>query len=277
MRNHLNFLRNDLVGKNRLTQEEMDMYINSILSDPTCKKAITDNYEMKDFDKRNDELRNTYIETYKEKPPKMSSLPCYRIDNKKNDVEETKKILNIRKWFLEQKNKKSYKRDINTENPKEFEEKYTNIVKNFDTRDVTLNQVLEFSVRNLFEGILENIKGKNNIKDIKIIKTNEYDDVLSKTDFIVEINYINNKKSYEAIDFTTSNNSTAITEKEYPKNVTCWNFCSVEKDLKRAIPRTVIVINDKEFLCKYLRNYMQQIKEKGSITSKEAIDIRNNL
>jgi len=277
MRKYLNFLRNDLIEKNRLTQEEMNMYLNAILSDPICKKEITEWYKMKDLDERNDIVWNNYIEKYKEKPAKLSSLPCYRIDDKKKNTEEMKKIENIRKWFLEQKNKNSYKRDPQTENPKEFEKKYTDIVKEFDTRDVTLNQILEFSVRNLFEGMLENIKGKENITNIKVIKTNEYDDVLSKTDFIVEIEYNDGKKSYEAIDLTTSKDPNTIENKKYPEKVTCRNFCSIETDLERAIPRTVIVINDKEFLCQYLRAYMQQIQKKGKITSKDALKIRNNL
>jgi hypothetical protein len=217
MRKHLNFLRKDLVGKNRLKQEEMDMYLNSLLSNQKCKNEITEEYQMKDLDKKDNILWNSYLETYKEKSPQLLSRPCYRIDDKKNNPEEMKKIENIRKRFLEQKKENSYKRDPKTKKPKQFEEKYTNIVKTFDTRDVVLNQILEFAVRNIFEEILKDMKGEKNVQDIKVIKTNEYDDVLSKTDFILEIHYKNNQKSYEAIDLTTSNDSSAIEEKQYPK------------------------------------------------------------
>jgi len=257
---HLNFMRNDVIKKNLLSKEDIDMYINSLLSDSVCKKGITEWYEMKD--KEDEEVII---------PAEMKLKPSFWLKERKNNPVEMEKINNIRKWFLNQKNNNSYQKNSDYKNKPEYEESYKSKVKWFDTRDVALNQILEFAIRDLLEGSLQSLKWNDWIENIRVIKTNEYDDVSSKTDFIIEFEYAN-KNTYSAFDLTVSNNSQYIEKKQYPIKVFCPNF-HFNKKMKYAIPRSLIILDDKEFVFKYLKKYMQQIQITWEIEPNDSLKI----
>lgn len=259
----LNFFRKYTLQQWYLTQEEIDMFINSILSDPICKNEITGWYEMKDIEnEKGIPGMNDIFDKLK---------PSYRLDKKTNN-EEIRKIENIRKRFLQQKQEKSYKKHPEYKNKPEYEERYKSAIHNFDTRDITLNQIIEFSIRNLLEDILQELKGKYNIRNIEVIKTNEYDDVSAKTDYIIKIEYPW-KESYQAFDLTISGNTINTEKKRKPESVFCPNF-HFNEHINFAIPRSLIVIEDKEFIFKYLKGYMQQIQNTGKIEPNQALEIR---
>ncbi|MEI6773342.1 MAG: hypothetical protein WCL18_00455 [bacterium] len=239
------------------------MFINTILSDPTCKQEITNGYTMKD--KEEEEI---VIEA------ENRLKPSYRLKTKINNPQEMQKIENIRKRFLRKKEEKSYKAHPKYINKPEHEDKYKAIVRKFDTRDVALNQVLEFAIGDLLEDILQELKGQHNIMNIKVMKTDEYDDVSAKTDYIIKIEYPD-KESYKAFDLTTSSDTKNIDEKGRLKEVFCPHFHFNER-MNFAIPRSLIIIDDKEFVFKYLRNYIQQIQTTGNLLPGEALKTREN-
>lgn len=240
------------------------MFINAVLTDPACKEEITNGYKMKDK-----EEEQIIIEAEKR------FKPSYRLEKRKNNEEEMKKITNIRKRFLQEKKENSYKKHPAYQNKEEYETTYKSTVSTFDTRDVTLNQIMEFAIRDLLENILQELKKNKEFKHINVIKTNEYDDVSAKTDYIIKIDSPTST-IYKAIDLTTSGNEQNIMRKIHPKTVFCPNFHFNEK-IKFAIPRSLIIMDDKKIVCQYLRNYMQQVQTNGNIEPQEALKIRENL
>ena len=98
---------------------------------------------------------------------------------KRNNNENIDKIENTKKWFFDKKQNNSYKHRKIDENLNEYEKKYVNKIKNFNLEDVALNQFLEFAIGDVIEDILEkNMIGHDNVTKVKVIKTNEYDDVM---------------------------------------------------------------------------------------------------
>lgn len=261
---HLNLMRKYIIQEKLLLTEEVDMFINAILSDTMCKQEITNGYKMRD--KEEEEIIIESERRFK---------PSYRLDKKKDNPDEMRKIDNIRKRFLQEKKENSYKKHPAYKNQERYEETYRSTVRSFDTRDVALNQVLEFAIRDLLENILQELKRDGELENIKVIKTNEYDDVSAKTDYIIKIDSPTST-IYKAIDLTTSGNEENIIRKMNPKAVFCPNFHFNER-IGFAIPRSLIIINDKKVVCQYLRSYMNQVQMNGNIRPQEALKIREDL
>jgi len=89
--------------------------------------------------------------------------PSFWLSEKTNNIQEMEKISNIRKWFLNQKKGRSYKKSEKFINKTEYEDKYKTNIKNFDTRDVTLNNIIEFAIRDLIEGCLTDFLKENSV------------------------------------------------------------------------------------------------------------------
>ncbi|MCF7835147.1 hypothetical protein K9M48_03775 [Candidatus Gracilibacteria bacterium] len=257
------FMRKLLVSNGFLTEAEMNMYINSLLTDNQCKDQITDGYDMKHIDDQ--EILFDFEKKHR---------PLFRLEQQQGKPAELDKIENIKKRFLDQKKKKSYDKSPNFINKEHFEEKYKSIVKNFDTRDVALNNIIEFAIADLLEDIINDYIKSQKIKDmlgVKVYKTNEYDDVTAKTDFIIEIEYPSHKE-YGAYDLTTSHSSQNLENKEKLKSVFCPHF-HFNNRIKFAIPRSLIVLNDQEIIFSFFKNYMNTVMTKGKVENGEALSI----
>jgi hypothetical protein len=117
------------------------------------------------------------------------------------------------------------------ENLNKHEQNYLNTIKNFDLEDVALNQILEFAIGDVIQDVLlEKFAEDDNITKVKVIKTNEYDDVICGTDHIIAITNNKNETEYAAYDFTTSRHKKIPTyedkngiEKEQ-KSIICRDF-----------------------------------------------------
>jgi len=178
---------------------------------------------------------------------------------------EMKELENIKSWLLEKEEKSSYQRDINYVETNNLSDKYNDWdkrlkknMKNFQLDNVIFNHILEHIIRDLLEDV---IKEKWLEKETKVIKTNEYDDVISKTDYIIEFNLWNKKEAFRMIDITTITDPERLKKKENQiEKPILFDYSSkkwkIVEELKKRDVRSI----DKEFAFNVANNYINIIK-----------------
>lgn len=125
----------------------------------------------------------------KQSPTILNNIPSVRLT--KNVIKELKNIKTFRKWFEIKKKEKSYVRSKGFKNGDAFENNFKEKIKNHDLRDVALNEILEFAMADFVEDLVEKVlKQKKNVKDVKVYKTNHYDDVMAHVDFVLEVEFL---------------------------------------------------------------------------------------
>lgn len=256
-------LRKDIVWE-CISQEELDFWLNSLLSHDKTKELLTDGYDMLDVDKQQ------WLYDFSSKSWMLKNMKYL------------KKMKCYRDWFIHKKNERSYipnqnflSRDIRNI---EKNQHLKMIVKQFDTRDVALNNILEIAFWDLLEDILvSKTLDDPSVKNCKVYTTNEYDDVISHTDYVVNVS-TDQWDRYYAYDLTLSANKENLKKKAKYENVICRDFNSTHWNQHLAIPRFVIQIVNRDFILKYLSRYMELVeKQKWEILPWDALKVLQSL
>jgi hypothetical protein len=120
----------------------------------------------------------------------LEKLPIQHIEgNVKINEKQVEEVAALKSWLIEKKKERSYslnREDIfaDTKTLDKYQ-KLMNIVRNFDERDVALNNIFELAVADIWEYLLTKRYSNNSlVKSTKLYTTNEHDDVMAKTDFI---------------------------------------------------------------------------------------------
>lgn len=268
----MKIMRNN-IPQNIINEEDLHLIIYSILSDHSdnwCKSQITGKYKMFDNEKYIDD------ETTKEIPTIQNNIPSVWL--KKNWITKSKEIETLRKWFKNKKKYNSYTRSDWLKNNENFENNFKQRIANHDLRDVALNEIFEFAIWDLMEDFFrQDLLGRiEDVKDIKVHKTSHYDDVMAKSDFIVQFEY-EEHNDYACFDFTTSRDVANLERKSKLEWVYCIEF-AFHNWIKWKIPRSIFVLNDKEIVFNYLNDYIQLVlKNDWNIKSWEAMKIFENM
>lgn len=256
-------LRKDIVWE-CISQEDLDFWLNSLLSHDKTKELLTDGYDMLDVDKQQ------WLYEFSSK--------AWFLKNMKS----LKKMKIYRDWFASKKQERSYisnKENASKDIRKTEQDQYLkSIVKQFDTRDVALNNVLEIAFSDLLEDVIfaKTIEDPS-VKNCKVYTTNEYDDVISHTDYIVSVT-TDQWDRYYAYDLTLSANKENLKKKAKYQNVICRDFNSTHWTQHLAIPRFVIQIVNRDFILKYLSRYMELVeKQKWEILPWDALKVLQSL
>lgn len=253
-------VREFLSKMNIFTADEVNLMINSILTDKHCKKIITSGYEMKDLEK------TAMFDFEKER------TPSYRMENTPKD---DKAVKNIRNRFLHKTEETSYEKPEGFKNRPDHEEKSIAAMKKVDTRDAALDQIMGFAVTDLLQDILSKkavrLKG---VKNIKVYKTPQYDKVIGMTDFIIEVENEKNKE-YGAYDLIPSNSDKINKERRNAREVICPYFKTIHN--LKLIPRSIISINNEDILFKYLKKYMEEVIKTGKMPAKKAEELFQSI
>lgn len=268
----MKIMRNN-IPENIISKDFLHFIIYSILSDQRdwgCKDEITLWYKMSDNEKyRDDDVNKNF-------PTIRNSIPSVRLEN--NESKEKKNIKTFRKWFENKKKQRSYKRSDKFKNLEEFENKFKEIIKNHDLRDVALNEVFELAIGDLMEDLFrEKMYDKDSlIQNIKVYNTDHYDDVMAHTDFVVEVEYLWHKE-YGAYDFTISHDKNNLEKKWQLEWVYCRDF-AYNNWIKWKIPRNLIVVNDMQIVFNYLNDYVKYVLANDwNINSWDALKIFENM
>lgn len=243
------------------TADEVNLMINSILTDEDCKKTITSGYEMKDLEK------TAMFDFEKER------TPSYWM---KNAPKDEKALKNIRNRFLHKTKETSYEKPENFKNKPDHEEKSVLAMKKVDTRNAALDQIMGFAMTDLLQDILSKKAARlKGVKNIKVYKTAQYDKVIGMADFIIEVENEKNKE-YGAYDLIPSNSDKINKERKNVREVVCPYFKTIH-NLKFNIPRSIISINDEDILFKYLKKYMEEIMKTGKMPAKKAEELFQSI
>jgi len=269
----LKIMRNN-IPEDIISKDFLNFMIYTLLSDQTewwIKDSITNWYEMKDSEGQKEDPIS------KQSPTILNNIPSVRLT--KNVIKELKNIKTFRKWFEIKKKEKSYVRSKGFKNGDAFENNFKEKIKNHDLRDVALNEILEFAMADFVEDLVEKVlKQKKNVKDVKVYKTNHYDDVMAHVDFVLEVEFLWNKeKEYSSFDFTTSHDIANIERKEKLEWVYCRDF-AYNNWIKWKIPRGLMIIDDMEVVFNYLNDYVKYVlAHNGNINKGDALKTFDNM
>jgi hypothetical protein len=133
---------------------------------------------------------NSLLDDQKTRDLILEKLPIQHIEsNVKANEKQAEEVAALKSWLIEKKKERTYslnREDIfaDTKTLDKYQ-KLMNIVRNFDERDVALNNIFELAVADVWEYLLKKSYSNNSlVKDTKLYTTNEHDDVMAKTDFI---------------------------------------------------------------------------------------------
>lgn len=203
-------------------------------------------------------------------------------DNLNDDKED--EIWIIRNWMNKMENKFSYERNNEYINKKWLKSNFNKWqlifdkkIKDLNVADITLNHVLEMIMRDLMQDIIDNtILNNKNYESAEIIKTNQYDDMMCGTDFIVKLKKPNKMQSFMAIDITTAKNKNTLDYKNSKKkNTTLWDF-STHLWQKAEMEKDVWTIN-KDFAFSILKEYMGKVLHWEEIQIWETLLMAKNI
>lgn len=261
------------IPSNIISKDFLNFILYSLLSDQSrwwCKQMITNWYKMSDSESIRDDEEN------KRFPTLWNSIPSVWLEN---NIEKNEEDINtIRERFEKKKKQRSYNRSSWFNNWEKFENTFKEKIAKHDLKDVTLNEVFELAIADLMEDFMreEILKYKKDIQNIKVHKTSHYDDVMAKSDFVVEFEYWWHKE-YGAYDFTISHDIANLQRKEQLDWVYCREF-AYNNWIKWKMPRSLFVINDKDIVFNYLNDYIQHVLENDwNIEDWEALKIFENM
>ncbi len=216
------------------------------------------------------------LEKQKQKTPEeLRENYCAVCSNK-----EIKELENVKFWILKKEEKSSYTRDINYVVEQNRENKYTNWdeklrkdMKKFQLDNIMFNHVMEHVIRDLVEDI---IKTKWIEENMKIIKTNEYDDVNSNTDYIIEADLGNGEFWYKMIDITTITDEERLHQKEdKSERPILFDYSTVIKN--KATGKRDVWSIDKNFAFNLTNNYINLIKKGEKVWSGECLEMAKKI
>lgn len=193
-----------------------------------------------------------------------------------NNIPKNPRIIN---WLKYKELNSSYNRDIEnirTELDMKAFQDWDNILKKYmkwwELNTVLFNHVIEHIIWDLISDIIKDkSKDMEHIKKIEIRKTNKYDDVFGKTDYVL---FVTTHKwvVLSAIDLTTSSNETIIEAKEKEREITTLHDLSTHyRDNKKLkMERRVFPIN-KNLALELVNNYLLKIKRWEQVYSGDTL------
>lgn len=196
---------------------------------------------------------------------------------------EIKELENLKKRLIKKENKNSYERDkdyFDTQKNKkdaynQWDKKLKNSMKKFQLDNILFNHIFEHVIRDLVEDI---IKEKNIKEWIKIVKTNEYDDVHSNTDYIIEFDLWKQKEAFRMIDITTISNEDKIYQKEQKnEKPILFDYSTKKWKTVKEIKKKDVWSIDKNFSFNLVNNYVDLIKKWEKISSWKCLELAKKV
>ena len=240
-----------------ISKEHMDLWVSSLLQDDKTHNLIL--------------KRPTDHKKKKSKPTEKTTLnetQAYEVNALKN-------------WIIEKNKERSYSLD---EEDIEFDKKTNDryqklkaITNTFDEHILALNNILKFALSDAWDYFFNQYYWISKKRKIwtKVYVANEYDDIMTKTDFIWEVDYGTKINSYCAYDLTLAENNKEDEYKTWwPSQVFCKDFdlCKITSPLKKKMrmPRSVLEIKTHDALS-YLTKYLDKLIQNNWHISKEEV------
>ena len=196
---------------------------------------------------------------------------------------ELKELENVKAWIIYKEKTNSYERDedyfdaIDDKKQKynEWDMKLKRNMKSFQLDNIMFNHIFEHIIRDLIEDI---IKEKNIEEGVKIIKTNEYDDVRSNTDYIIELDLWGEEEAFRTIDITTISNDDGIYAKEQQNTrPILFDYSTVKWKIVKELTKKDVWSIDKNFAFNLTNNYINIIKKWKRIQSWKCLELAKKI
>lgn len=198
-----------------------------------------------------------------------------------NHLSNYPKIIN---WLKDKEKKSSYGRnndtkrtDYDIEQSRKQDKNLKEYMKWRRLSNIMLNHVLEHIVWDLILDIINDVtKDIDHIKDTEIRKTNEFDDVFWKTDYVVFFTTKIETRPF-AIDLTTISDEFKIKEKENERQETIlYDLSTNHSENKKIKMKRHVLPIEKKLAFSLIETYLSKINKWEKINSWDTIKMINN-
>lgn len=282
------------VDESIISKDELDFVLASLISDPSIVEKISwwANCNNKSFlinqivTSKSELWFYTNFEEQAKDRIEMSEDSIEELwimfDNLNDDDEN--EIWTLRSWIKEKESEFSYKRDTEYVNQKWLKDNFDKGQRIFNKKisklniaDIALNHILEMIIRDLIQDIIDKIiENDDNYDGAKIYKTNQYDDMMCGTDFVIKFNKINKEQSFLAIDMTTAKNQWTLEYKESKKKYNILWDLSTHMWERMGMEKNIWNI-DKSFAFAIIKEYTNQLLNWDKILKWDTMTIAKNI